>query len=218
MSARTTLVVADDHPVVLKGLVGLLEEEDELDVLAACGDGRTALAAIREKVPHVAVLDISMPFMTGLQVLSEIRRGDLKTKVVFLTASATNADILAAVAGGTAGLILKDMAADELIICIRAVAAGGRWLPRGILDRAFGAELSAAVSGREACEAMTTREREIALLVASGLSNKEIARNLNLTEGTVKVHLNRIYQKASVNNRTALAALALAYREMLIAS
>lgn len=210
-----SIVVADDHPIVLRGLLGLLAEERGVKVLAACADGGAARDAIRSLEPDVAMLDISMPVMTGIEVLAEVRRERLRTRVILLTATATNSEILEAVASGAKGVLLKAMAADDLVRCLSAVAAGGRWLPREVLDRALRADSPEAVAGEAACRALTSREREVTTLVAKGLSNKEIARQLDLMEGTVKLHLHNIYQKTGVKNRTGLAALALTYRDVL---
>ncbi len=210
--ARVRVILADDHPIVLKGLCGLLAEESDIEVAAACADGGAAWDAVLRHDPDVAILDITMPSLTGTEVLARIRRARLRTRVVVLTASASDAQVLAVITGGANGVILKDMAVDDLVRCVRAVAAGGRWLPREIFDRALRAASPDAVAPEQASRGLTPREREISLLVAAGLSNKEIGRKLDVTDGTVKVHLNNIFQKTGVSNRTALAALAITYR------
>lgn len=209
------IVVADDHPIVLKGVLGLFAGERDIDVVEACTDGGSARDAILRHDPDVAILDVRMPVLTGTEVLAEICRSTVRTRVIFLTASASDTQLLAAIASGARGIILKDMAADDLLRCLHVVASGGRWLPREILDRALEAETPRTTPADTAYRGLTPREREISLLVASGLSNKDIGRKLNVSDGTVKVHLNNIFQKVGVSNRTALAALAIACREPL---
>lgn len=215
---RVSVVVADDHPIVLKGLLGLLSDESNVNIVAACSDGCAALDAIIANDPDIAILDVRMPAMTGTEVLASLRKMKLRTRVMLLTASASDSEILAAIAGGAKGIILKDMAADELIRCLSAIAHGGHWLPRNIVERALSADAAHPIASEEACKALTAREREISMLVASGLSNKEIADRLNVTDGTVKLHLHNVYQKTGVKNRTALAALALTCRDVFMLS
>jgi two-component system nitrate/nitrite response regulator NarL len=131
-----SLVVADDHPVVLHGIVGILRAHPGLRVLASCPDGGKAAEAIRQHRPDIAVLDLAMPGLNGLELLASISSNNLHSKIVFLTAIATDRQILAAVEGGAMGLLFKDYAADQLISCIRAIAAGERWLPAELVEPA----------------------------------------------------------------------------------
>lgn len=209
-----SVIVADDHPIVLKGLVGLLAEDSAVSVLAACTDGGSARDAIVVHKPDIALLDVRMPVLTGPEVLGAIRKLGLRTRVIFLTASASDSEVLVAIAGGAHAVMLKDMAPDDLIDCLHLVAGGGRWFPRAIVDRSLNAEAEHPVEWEAACSSLTAREREVSALVATGLSNKEIARRLDVSDGTVKLHLHNIYGKAGVKNRTALAALTLTYREL----
>jgi two-component system nitrate/nitrite response regulator NarL len=153
------------------------------------------------------VLDVAMPDMDGLAVLSNVRSS---TRVVLLTATATDSQLLTAILYGARGFVLKDESADSLLRCIHKVAAGGRWFPSELIDEAANAQPDGATERHD--QALTSREREVARLVSEGLSNKEVGRRLNVTEGTVKIHLHKIYDKMGVSNRTALAALAIAQR------
>jgi len=119
-----SIVVADDHPVVLHGVADVLRLNSDMNVVAVCSDGATALEAIRKYSPDVAVLDIAMPGMTGLDVLDRIAADGLATKVVLLAASANDEQLCRAVAGGVRGIVLKEEALTELVQCIRAVAVG----------------------------------------------------------------------------------------------
>jgi two-component system nitrate/nitrite response regulator NarL len=211
-----SIVVADDHPVVLHGLADLLRANSDMNVVALCSDGATALEAIRKWSPDVAVLDILMPGLTGLDVLTRIVADRLATKVVFLTATASDRQLVRAVSEGAQGIVLKEEALSELIQCIWAVAEGRLWLPLAVINAAVERETKRRSTSQILTQLLTIREREVVLLIADGLSNKEVARRLQLSEGTVKIHLHNIYQKLQVNNRTALAALAIAHRDDLV--
>jgi DNA-binding NarL/FixJ family response regulator len=174
------------------------------------------LQAIRQLAPTVAVLDFFMPGLNGLEVLANMSAERSLTRAVFLTATATDRQLLAAVSRGAKGIVLKEMALDELIQCVRVVAEGREWLPPSLIDAAFEREAARQSVSTHLAQSLTCRERQIVLLVAEGLSNKEMCRRLGLSEGTVKIHLHNIYAKVGVNNRTALAAMAVAGREELL--
>ena len=207
----TSIVVADDHPIVLHGVADLLKSERDLRIVAVCRDGLSAISAIRERRPDLAVLDIAMPGKSGLEVLTAIAAEGAATKVIFLTATATDSQILGAIARGVSGIILKDTAPHDLIACVREVAAGKTWLPPEIVSTALERETGRRLQ-RGLIESLTDREREVMRLVAEGLSNKEVARRLKISEGTTKIHLHKIYEKLGIANRTALAAVAIAHR------
>jgi two-component system nitrate/nitrite response regulator NarL len=213
-----SIVVADDHPAVLHGVTDILKSNSDMNVVARCIDGATALDAIRKFAPTVAVLDIFMPGLSGLDVLRHLSAERTETKLVFLTATANDEQILAAVAGGAKGIILKERALSELIECVRTVAAGATWLPADLIDAACQREAGRQSVRQLLGSSLTCRERQITLMVAEGLPNKEIGRRLDLSEGTVKIHLHNIYKKIGVNNRTALTATAIAHREHLASS
>ena len=211
MSRPISVVVADDHPVVLEGVVGVLRMHRDLNIVAVCSEGLGATKAIHEFRPDVAVLDVAMPGMNGIDILSTIAAHGYETKVIFLTAGVSDKQLLTAIAQGARGLVLKDVAADNIVKCVRDVAAGQKWIPTNIVEAALERE----ESRHDLVEKLTLRERQITSLIAEGLSNKEIGRQLNLTEGTVKIHLHNIYSKLEVANRTALTALAIAYQREL---
>jgi DNA-binding NarL/FixJ family response regulator len=198
------LVVADDHPVVLHGLVTLLKGEPDFKVLAACADGATALEAIFEHSPDVALLDLRLPKMTGLEVLDKVAGWNLLTRVVIITAFTEDRDVLLAVSRGVHGIILKDSIANAVIQCLRTVNAGGRCLPSELVRKELRRQTEAALLARS----LTWREREVLRLVAKGLSNKDVAEQLEICEGTLKLHLHHIYRKTAVRSRSDLIALA----------
>lgn len=203
------VVLADDHPIVLSGLRTLIQTDPMFEVVATCPDGETALQAILDVRPHLAILDVSMPRLSGIEVLAEINARGVKARVIFLTASAGDHQIVEAVERGAYGLILKDAAADTLLACMRSVSTGRRWIPSDLVKAASEREVAKRAKNTFIQSVLTLREQEIVALVTEGQSNKEIARKLNLSDGTVKIHLHNIYQKLGVSNRTALAALAL---------
>jgi DNA-binding NarL/FixJ family response regulator len=207
-----TLVLADDHPIVLAGLQQLLSLEPGFTILTTCGDGLAALAAVRRHRPDVLVLDLQMPRMDGLTVLRELRQTEVVTRTVVLTASLGAQEVLDAVRLGARGVVLKEMAPDLLVRCIRTVAGGGQWLERDAVARALDRLLEREVGARHAAELLTTRELDIARLVAQDMRNKEIARQLAITEGTVKIHLHNIYQKLDIDSRVALTLWARDHR------
>jgi two-component system nitrate/nitrite response regulator NarL len=186
-----------------------------LSILAECHDGIAALQSIRQFAPDIAVLDIAMPGLNGLEVLASIVGEGLNTKVMFLTAFASDERILAAIAHGAKGIMLKDATPDSLVECIRNVAAGKQWFPIEVVEIALKRDAGRRSNSEDFVRKLTPREKQIAILVADGLSNKTIARRFDLTEGTVKVHLHNIYEKLEVPNRTALTALAIAYQNRL---
>jgi two-component system nitrate/nitrite response regulator NarL len=212
---RVRLVIADDHPIVLEGIAKVLEAESDFDLCAKCSSGTHALRAVREYRPQVAVLDIVMPDLSGLDALTQITAEGLDTKVVFLTAHATDAHILALIENGAKALLLKDTAIGELASCIRKVAAGGHHFPNDLVDAAIERETGRRSVSEQFERVLSVREREVVLLVAEGLPNKEIARRLNLSEGTVRIHVHNIYQKTGIGSRAALTALMLAHGDLL---
>lgn len=215
MSERQTLrvVVADDHPIFLDGLTNLIQASPMFNIVARCNDGATALQAIRDNKPELAVLDISMPHLTGLEVLDALRSENLDVRVVFLTASASDEQLLGAIEKGASGVLLKDTVATTLLECLMTVSSGGTWQ----LPQSLGEAAERGTRRRKEVQHLNTiltpRELEMIMLVAEGLSNKEIARRTNVTEGTIKLHLHNIYGKLGVANRTALSRIALTLRD-----
>jgi two-component system, NarL family, nitrate/nitrite response regulator NarL len=212
-----SIVLADDHPIVLGGLVTLLKQDKALHLVATCANGQEALDAIRTLRPDLALLDFNMPRLNGLQVLEALIAEKLPTRVCFLAASLSDKEIVAVADKGAFGIVLKESAPDTLITALHAIAAGQKWLSGALVNGASTRlrELQAEIS--RVSDALSPREIEIMLRVAEGLSNKEVGRQLKISEGTVKMHLHSIYQKINVSNRTSLANFAMAYRDRLAA-
>ena len=211
-----TVVLADDHPLVLSGLRSLIGSDPGLSVVAVCEDGEAALRAIREHQPAIAVLDFNMPKRDGLNVLGIVAAEQPATRVVLLAAAIGDRDLYSAVERGVYGVVLKDAAPDTLMDCLRGVAAGRRWLPAELVDAAMTREVARRRRAESVAALLTVRERQIALMVGEGRSNKDIARGLNLSEGTVKIHLHHIFQKLGVSTRAGLDDEISRYRDRLV--
>jgi DNA-binding NarL/FixJ family response regulator len=203
-----SLVLADDHPLLLDGLENLFRLEKDIQVLACCGDGVETLRAVREHQPDMLILDIRMPRMNGLAVLRAMKKENLRTRVVILTVALDEDEVLEAIRLGVRGVVLKEMAPQLIVQCVRKVHAGGEWLERSSVGRALEKMLRREAGAQQIAGLLTPREMEIVRLVACGLRNKEIAAKLTVSEGTVKLHLHNIYEKLHVDGRLALTLYA----------
>ena len=202
-----TILIADDHPVVLSGLRALIDADPTFNVVATASDGAQAMDRIAQLAPDIAVLDFRMPLQSGLEVLGRIRVQNLRTRVVILAAAASDHDVHAIVTAGARGLLFKESAPQVLLECLDAVARGETWMPDGT-DQIVARTAEQRDLWQSRLLSLTNREFEIVRLVNSGSSNKEIAYALQLREGTVKVHLYNIFRKLDVKTRAELVARA----------
>jgi len=202
------LVIADDHPLVLDGLERLFQADPDFTVVARCRDGDEALRAAREHRPDLLILDIRMPGRDGLAVLREVRKEQLPTRVVLLTAEVDEDAVVEALRLGARGIVLKEMAPHMLVQCVRKVHAGEQWIERRSFGRALDKMLRREAGAREVGRTLTPREIAITRMIAGGLRNKEVAEKLNISEGTVKIHLHNIYEKLALDGRLALSLYA----------
>ena len=203
-----TLVLADDHPIVLDALEQLFRLEEGLEVVGRCRDGEATLLAVRELQPDVLVLDVRMPGPDGLDVLRTLDAERSGTRVVLLTAELEDDQLLEAIRAGARGVVLKDMAPQLLVEAVRTVLGGGQWLEKGLGGRALTKLLQRERGLKEATRHLTPREMEVVRMVAQGLRNRAIAERVHITEGTVKVHLHNIYEKLGVDGRVELTLYA----------
>jgi two-component system nitrate/nitrite response regulator NarP len=200
----TRLLIADDHPFLVAGLQAILEDS-EFDIVGIVNNGQAALEAVPVLRPDILLLDVAMPVRNGIDVLRTLRsRGD-RHPVVLLTASLDDSHVLEAIELGVEGIVLKQGAQNLLLDCLTTVRGGGRWIDPQVMQRAL--ELSKSGAPVDPLKKLAPRERAIAALVAEGLRNKEIAAELGITEGSVKVYLHRIYDKLDIGNRTELALI-----------
>jgi two-component system nitrate/nitrite response regulator NarL len=211
----TSLVIADRHPVVLRGLTSVLGARNGFEVVACCIDGPSCIEAIRRLVPDIAILDISMPGLNGLEILTIANSERISTRLVFFTAFVQDRELVMATAGGAYGIIQKEVTLETLVQSLRQVADGQRLLPLPSLGQAVSWEQERAnvAISENVLTVLTDRERQIVALVSEGLPNKEIGRRLNIADGTIKVHLHHIFQKLEISNRTVLAAFAISHTD-----
>jgi DNA-binding NarL/FixJ family response regulator len=203
-----TLVLTDDHPLILDGMENLFRLEKDFKVVARCLDGDETVKAVRKHKPDVLVLDIRMPGTDGLSLLRGMKKEKLSTRVVLLTGALDEDELAEAVRLGVRGLVLKEMAPKLLVQCIRQVHAGELWLEKRSVTNALEKLLQREAGQREIAQLLTPREIEIVKQVAAGLRNIEIAKRLFISEGTVKMHLHNIYQKLGVDSRINLTRYA----------
>jgi two-component system nitrate/nitrite response regulator NarP len=201
----TRVLIADDDPLTASG-IELLLANTNFQVVANVRSGKEVLDTMAASRPELLVLDIRMPERTGLDVLRTLRgRGD-KRPVVLLTGSINDQAVREAMELGVEGLVIKANAPGDLPACLEAVSRGRRWFDQEVMQRAM--ELAQDPgAGRDPLEQLSVRERGIVALVQRGLRNKEVAEELGLTEGTVKVHLHKIFEKLGIQSRTELILL-----------
>jgi DNA-binding NarL/FixJ family response regulator len=208
------VLLADDEPLTRAGIRAVLGADPELEVVAEAADGREALELIRAHRPDIALLDIMMPRLDGLSAAAEITRTMPEVGVIILTTFSEDEHIARALGGGARGFLLKSGDPRELFACVRAVADGAAYLSPKIAQRVIrqlnggGDRMSSAVRARQQVDGLTAREREVLALVGGGLPNAEIARRLNVVEGTVKVFVSSILRRLEVANRVQAAIIA----------
>jgi DNA-binding NarL/FixJ family response regulator len=210
-----SVILVDDHPLVLSGLRGLIHSHPEFHVVGEFGNGEEALEAIRQHKPTIAILDLKIGDCSGLSILGAVVDGGLPTRVVLLAAMIRDAEIYAAVERGAYGILLKDWASDTLIDCLKAVAAGRRWFPQNLVKGPLERENVRRRWAEDILRRLTRREREVALLIVDGLSVKQIASQLELSDGTVKLHLHAVFQKLGVSKRSDMVIMLSGIRDRI---
>jgi DNA-binding NarL/FixJ family response regulator len=194
------VLVVEDHPVVRSGLLQLLGDVEEVDVVGAASGGQEAVTLASSERPDVVLMDLEMPDLDGIEATRRIRAADPDINVVVLTAFSDRERILDAIDAGAVGYLLKDAEPHELVRGLEAAARG-----ESPLSPKAAQALVAARAGRGAPEQLTPREHEVLSLLADGLPNKLIARRLEISEKTVKAHLTSIFQRIGVTDRTQAA-------------
>jgi DNA-binding NarL/FixJ family response regulator len=198
-AAVISILIADDHEVVREGLVAMINRQPGMRVVAQANNGTEATALWTRHRPDITLVDLRMPEIDGVGVIVAVRAINPRARVIILTTFDGDEDIYRGMRAGARAYLLKDAPRDELLGCIRAVHAGETFVPPLVA-----AKLAAQVSS----ERLTVREREILQLMGAGASNKAIARQLGISEGTVKTHVKSVLQKLEVASRTEAVSLA----------
>jgi two-component system, NarL family, response regulator LiaR len=205
---KIRVLIADDHAVVRQGLRTFLELQDEIDVVADCSDGEQAVATALGERPDVVLMDLVMPGLDGIEATRRILSELPATRVIALTSFLDDDKVLPAVRAGAAGYLLKDVEPQELVRAIHTVYDGEALLHPAVTGAVMRELATDARAAEDANLGLTGREREVLELVARGLSNKLIARELGIAEKTVKTHVSSILGKLGVTDRTQAALLA----------
>ena len=194
------ILVADDHYIVRMGLTAMVNIEPDMEIVAEASDGAQAVALFTKFKPDITLLDLRMPIISGIEVAAAIRRQDKNARILMLSALSGDEDIHQALEAGVAGYVLKDATEEKLIPAIRAVAAGQRWIPPDVAKR---------LSSRKLFEELTARELQVLNKLIKGITNKQIADALNISENTVKGFLKNILAKLHVSDRTEAVSVAI---------
>jgi two-component system, NarL family, response regulator len=194
------LLIADDHPVTLMGLVALCASEPDLAVCAKAANGVEAVRLYEEQRPDVALLDLRMPEMDGIQATIAIRRGSPQARIVILSTFDSTEEIYQALQAGARGYLLKHFVAEELLQGVRAVNAGGHCIPPLVAQRLADRGRQLVPSGREI---------EVLRFVAKGFTNKEIAAHLSISPETVRNHMRHLFEKLDASDRSEAVVIAL---------
>ena len=201
--AKIRILIADDHPVVREGLVGMLEGQSDFEVVGVADDGDMAVSLYRDLVPDVILMDLQMPCLDGVGAIQQIKSEAKAAHILVLTTYDSDADILRAIEAGATGYLLKDTPRDDLFRAIRAAASGESVLAPSVATRLMSRMRAPAE------EKLSAREIEVLELVAKGYSNKEVGKALHISTATVKTHLIHIYSKLGVDDRTAATTTAI---------
>lgn len=199
----TRIVIADDHRIIVSGLEAILRDS-VFEVAGTVEDGSQVVEAVRSLAPDILILDVRMPRRSGIEALGDLRDEGIRIPVAMLTAELEDADLVDAVRLEVDGIVLKEAAHSQLLPCLQALSEGGRWIDEALLRRAEELGSASAADG-DPLQALNLREQGIARLVAQGMRNRDIAAELGMNEGTVKVYLYRIYKKLGLGSRTELA-------------
>jgi DNA-binding NarL/FixJ family response regulator len=197
---RLTVVIADDHPMILDGLASVITSDPAMEVVARAGDGRTAVGLCRQHRPRAAVFDLQMPGLSGIEAAEVLARDLPECGVIVLSAYGGDEDIHRCFQAGARGYLLKSAPGPEILAAIRTVAAGKRYVTPEVGER---------LAERMPCSELTERESEVLQEIVHGKSNKEIAASLGLRESTVKWHVNALLGKMGVEDRVQAVVQAL---------
>lgn len=198
-TGRIRLLIAEDHTVVRDGLVAMVSQQSDMEVVAETGNGRQAVDLWKQEQPDVTLMDLRLPGLDGADAIHDIRAANPNARIIILTTYDGDEDIYRGIRAGAKSYLLKDVGREELFRCIREVHAGNTVLP---------AAIAARLAEHLPTESLTPRELEVLALLAQGNPNKRIASALDITEVTVKSHVQSIFRKLNVLSRTEATAVA----------
>lgn len=205
MNEKSTILLIDDHPMLRSGVKQLISLEPSLLVIGEAGDGKTGIQIAEEQDPDLILLDLNMPGMNGFETLDELRKRELSGRIILFTVSNYGDDLVNALKRGADGYLLKDMEPEELIVALKE-AASGKMVVSPTLTSVLAESLRDNQSQDEHNTAsLTPREADILELISQGLSNKMIARKLDIAESTVKVHVKHLLKKLNLKSRVEAA-------------
>ena len=211
MKSPYEIVIAEDHTILRQGLRALLSTDPDLEVVGEAEDGRVAVRTVETLSPDLLLIDLSMPRMTGMEAIAEIKKSSPDTRVVVLTVHKDEEYILSALRAGADGYVLKDAGREELLTAVKNVLAGKRYLSPDISDKVIEGYLDGRRPSKDQTpwDTLTKREREILKLIAEGYKNKEIAEQLFISLKTVEKHRSNLMRKLDRHNTAGLTAFAM---------
>ncbi len=205
---RIRVMLVDDHPVVREGLMAMIETQPDMEVVGEAGDGQEAVRLVKQLHPDVVLMDLQMPKMGGVEAIQQIRKENERAEVIILTTYDSDEHIFSGIEAGARGYLLKGASRDDLFKAIRAASRGESLLEPAVASRLVERFTQLSRKG-PADDNLSERELEVLKLMARGYRNKEIARELVITEKTAKAHVSNILSKLSVSDRTEAVTIAL---------
>jgi two-component system response regulator NreC len=210
---KTTIALVDDHQVVRQGLRALLEAEPDFSVVGDAGDGLAAIRLVDSLKPNILLLDLMMPGLNGQEVIRTVRKRQPKTRTIVLSMHSSEPYVIEALKNGAAGYVLKDASYADLILAVREVMAGRRYLSAPLSERAIDAyQEKARASEADRYEMLTRREREVLQLAAEGHTNSSIANRLSISPRTAETHRTNLMHKLGLRSQTELIKYAIERR------
>lgn len=205
MNEKSTILLIDDHPMLRNGVKQLISLESSLQVIGEAGDGKTGIQIAEEQDPDLILLDLNMPGMNGFETLDELRKRELSGRIILFTVSNYSDDLVNALKRGADGYLLKDMEPEELIVALKEAASG-----KLVVSPTLASVLAESLRDNTTQDdnnitSLTPREADILELISQGLSNKMIARKLDIAESTVKVHVKHLLKKLNLKSRVEAA-------------
>ncbi|MEQ4778349.1 two-component system response regulator NarL [Providencia huaxiensis] len=205
VNEKSTILLIDDHPMLRNGVKQLISLESSLQVIGEAGDGKTGIQIAEEQDPDLILLDLNMPGMNGFETLDELRKRELSGRIILFTVSNYSDDLVNALKRGADGYLLKDMEPEELIVALKEAASG-----KLVVSPTLASVLAESLRDNTTQDdnniaSLTPREADILELISQGLSNKMIARKLDIAESTVKVHVKHLLKKLNLKSRVEAA-------------